>query len=131
MTPYIIWLKRFYLTCAIALSTGFIASCSHIFHQVGVPVLGRVENMSYLICGCCGERTPIFGGGGGEQMAQELKTPLRGQVPLDPKICQGDDTGRPLPLADENALISRMFEVIAVGLNQTFAPDLNRAIAPL
>ncbi len=103
----------------------------HMFHQVGVPVLGLVENMSYLICGCCGERTPVFGSGGGEQMAQELKTPLLGQVPLDPKICQGGDIGQPLPLADENAPISRVFEAIALGFNQTFSPDLKQAIAAL
>ena len=97
----------------------------HMFRQVGAPVLGLVENMSYLICGCCGERTPIFGSGGGEQMAQELATTLLGQVPLDPKICQGGDTGQPLPLADENATISRVFEAIAEGFNHTFAPALN------
>ncbi|MEM8808449.1 MAG: Mrp/NBP35 family ATP-binding protein, partial [Cyanobacteria bacterium P01_G01_bin.38] len=56
----------------------------HMFRQVGVPVLGLVENMSYLICGCCGERTSIFGSGGGEQMAEELSIPLLGQVPIDP-----------------------------------------------
>ncbi|MEM9151141.1 MAG: Mrp/NBP35 family ATP-binding protein, partial [Cyanobacteria bacterium P01_F01_bin.3] len=55
----------------------------HMFRQVGVPVLGLVENMSYLICGCCGERTSIFGEGGGEQMAAELSVPLMGQVPID------------------------------------------------
>ncbi|MEM8810938.1 MAG: P-loop NTPase, partial [Cyanobacteria bacterium P01_G01_bin.38] len=88
-------------------------------------VLGLVENMSYLICGCCGERTSIFGSGGGEQMAEELSIPLLGQVPIDPKICQGGDTGQPLPLADEKAPLSLVFESIAVGMNNTFCPGLN------
>lgn len=103
-----------------------------MFRQVGVPVLGLVENMSYLICGCCGDRTSIFGTGGGEQMAAELSVPLMGQVPIDPKICAGGDTGQPLPLADEDAPLSQVFGAIALGLNNTFAPDLNTGLkAPL
>ncbi|MEO0488417.1 MAG: Mrp/NBP35 family ATP-binding protein [Cyanobacteria bacterium J06659_2] len=97
----------------------------HMFRQVGVPVLGLVENMSYLICSCCGDRTSIFGTGGGEQMAQELSVPLLGQVPIDPKICQGGDTGKPLPLVNSDAELSKVFEAIAIGLNQTFTPDLH------
>ena len=93
----------------------------HMFRQVGVPVLGLVENMSYLVCQCCGDRTPIFGTGGGEQMAETLSVPLLGKVPIDPKICQGGDTGRPLPLADETAPLSEVFGAIAIGLNQTFS----------
>ncbi|NET51546.1 MAG: Mrp/NBP35 family ATP-binding protein, partial [Merismopedia sp. SIO2A8] len=97
----------------------------HMFRQVGVPVLGLVENMSYLICGCCGDRTSIFGSGGGEQMAQELSVPLLGQVPIDPQICQGGDDGKPLPLVDETAKLSQIFEAIAIGLNQTFMPEMD------
>lgn len=96
----------------------------HMFRQVGVPVLGLVENMSYLICGCCGERTSIFGSGGGEQMAQELSVPLLGQVPIDPQICQGGDMGR--PLADGGAPLSQIFGAIATGLNHTFSPTIDR-----
>lgn len=92
----------------------------YMFRQVGVPVLGLVENMSYLVCNCCGERTSIFGRGGGEQMAQELAVPLLGQVPIDPKICQGGDTGQPIPLADSSASLSQVFEHIAAGLNHAF-----------
>ena len=92
----------------------------HMFRQVGVPVLGLVENMSYLVCGSCGERTSIFGSGGGEQLAAELSVPLLGQVPIDPKVCDGGDTGRPLPLVDETATLSQVFGAIAAGINHTF-----------
>lgn len=96
----------------------------HMFRQVGVPVLGLVENMSYLVCGCCGERTSIFGQGGGEQMAQELAVPLLGKVPIDSQICDRGDSGEPLPLADEQATLSQVFKAIAMGLNHTFGPSL-------
>ena len=103
----------------------------HMFRQVGVPVLGLVENMSYLICGCCGDRTSIFGTGGGEQMAAELSVPLLGQVPIDPNICARGDSGQPLPLADKDAPLSKVFEAIAQGLNNTFTPSLKPVSAAL
>ena len=96
----------------------------HMFRQVGVPVLGLVENMSYLICGSCGDRMSIFGEGGGEQMAAELSVPLLAQVPIDPKVCAGGDAGAPLPLTDETAPLSKAFEAIALGLNNTFSPKI-------
>ena len=92
----------------------------HMFRQVGVPVLGLVENMSYLLCGHCGEPTPIFGSGGGVQIATELSVPLWGQVPIDPRICEQGDTGVPLPMKLPDAPLSQVFGQIALGLNSTF-----------
>ena len=92
----------------------------HMFRQVGVPVLGLVENMSYLLCGHCGEPTPIFGSGGGAQIATELSVPLWGQVPIDPRICEQGDAGEPLPLKVPDAPLSQVFGQIASGLNATF-----------
>ncbi|MEC4803226.1 MAG: Mrp/NBP35 family ATP-binding protein [Jaaginema sp. PMC 1079.18] len=92
----------------------------YMFRQVGVPVLGLVENMSYLLCGHCGEPTPIFGQGGGLEIASELQVPLWGQVPIDPRICELGDRGEPLPLKIPDAPLSQIFEQIALGLNQTF-----------
>ncbi len=93
----------------------------HMFRRVGVPILGLVENMSYLICGCCGDRTSIFGNGGGEQLAQELQVPLLGKVPIDSRICQGGDVGQPLPFLDPDAELTLVFTQIATALNVTFA----------
>ncbi|MEO1351227.1 MAG: Mrp/NBP35 family ATP-binding protein [Cyanobacteria bacterium J06635_15] len=92
----------------------------YMFRQVGVPVLGLVENMSYLLCGHCGEPTPIFGAGGGAQITTELSVPLWGQVPIDPRICAQGDAGEPLPLKVPDAPLSQIFRQIATGLNHTF-----------
>lgn len=92
----------------------------YMFRQVGVPVLGIVENMSYLICGDCGSRTPIFGSGGGEQLAAELQAPLLGQIPIDSHICSGGDTGNPIAISDRTSLASEVFVKIAASLNATF-----------
>lgn len=51
--------------------------------KVGVDVLGVVENMSGYVCECCGERTNLFGKGGGEVMAGSFEVPFLGRVPLD------------------------------------------------
>lgn len=103
----------------------------HMFRRVGVPVLGLVENMSYLLH--CGEPIPIFGSGGGAQIATELHVPLWGQIPIDPRICELGDEGQPLPLKAPNAPLSLIFGQIAHGLNATFglSPVLDRAIEPV
>lgn len=92
----------------------------HMFRQVGVPVLGIVENMSYLLCKHCGEPTYIFGSGGGEQVAAQLQAPLLGKIPIDTRICTGGDIGQLMPMIEPDSLISKVFMQIAIGLNTTF-----------
>lgn len=108
------------VTTPQVVSTSDVRRSIHMFRQVGVPVLGLVENMSFLLCGHCGEPTPIFGSGGGEQLSAELSVPLWGQIPIDPRICEQGDAGEPLPLKVPDAPLSRVFEKIATGLNTTF-----------
>ncbi|NJK61520.1 MAG: Mrp/NBP35 family ATP-binding protein [Synechococcaceae cyanobacterium SM2_3_1] len=91
----------------------------HMFRQVGVPVIGVLENMSYLQQ-ADGTQLPIFGQGGGELIARELQTPLLGQIPLDPRISQQGDAGTPLPLLDRDSQVAQVFHQIAVALHQTF-----------
>ena len=68
-----------------------------MFRKLDVPVMGVIENMSYMnVPG--GERMYPFGQGGGQKLADELKVPLLGQIPLDPAIAQGGDTGAPAAL---------------------------------
>ena len=67
-----------------------------MFQQVGVPVLGIVENMSYFICDQCQKRHTIFKEGGGKRVAKELGVPFLGELPIDPKIVEGGDKGKPV-----------------------------------
>ena len=60
-----------------------------------MPVAGVVENMSALVCGACHESTPLFGSGGGQQLADLMRAPLLGQVPLDVATREGGDLGSP------------------------------------
>jgi ATP-binding protein involved in chromosome partitioning len=93
----------------------------YMFRRCGIPILGIIENMSYLLCGHCGEPTPIFGSGGGQQLATELSTNLLGKIPIDPRICVGGDTGKPILITDKTATTSQVFKQMAIALNTTFS----------
>jgi ATP-binding protein involved in chromosome partitioning len=68
----------------------------NMFAQVRVPVLGLVENMSYLIAPGSGERIDVFGEGGGKRTADQMKVPFLGEIALDPQVRIGGDTGAPV-----------------------------------
>ncbi|MYD63755.1 MAG: Mrp/NBP35 family ATP-binding protein [Gemmatimonadetes bacterium] len=74
-----------------------------MFRKVEVPILGIVENMSYFLCPCCGDHTPLFGEGGGQHIADAFGLPLLGQIPIQPNICEGGDTGAPIATGENNA----------------------------
>lgn len=70
----------------------------HMFHQVRVPILGIVENMSYLNCPHCNERIDVFSYGGGRRTAQEMQVHFLAELPLDPAVRIGGDSGNPIAL---------------------------------
>ena len=65
-----------------------------MFNQVGAPVLGIVENMSYFTCPDCNSRHEIFGHGSVEPLAARLGVPFLGELPLDPYIRVMADQGK-------------------------------------
>jgi ATP-binding protein involved in chromosome partitioning len=75
----------------------------HMFHQVRVPILGIVENMSYLNCPHCQERIDVFSHGGGRRTAKEMQVHFLAELPLDPQVRIGGDTGKPIVLRPEGA----------------------------
>jgi len=81
-------------------SVGDALRVAKMFERVGVPVIGVVENMSYFVCPHCGERTAVFLTGGGSRLAQELGVPLLGQVPLQARMADLADSGRPIVAAE-------------------------------
>ena len=70
----------------------------HMFHQVKVPILGIVENMSWLTCPHCSERIDVFSYGGGRRTAEQMQVHFLAELPLDPKVREGGDTGKPVVL---------------------------------
>ena len=84
-----------------------------MFRKVNVPVLGIIENMSYFICRHCGEREEIFGHGGGQKTADMLGVPFLGEVPIDPKVVVGGDTGEPIVILDPDSVAAAAFRELA------------------
>jgi len=64
-------------------------------HKLNVPILGVIENMSGFVCPECGHETPIFKQGGGSAMADQMRVPFLGEVPIDPAIVEASDAGVP------------------------------------
>lgn len=84
-----------------------------MFRKLNVPLLGVVENMSYFACPHCGERTTIFGEGGGQSLAAEFGVPLLGQVPLDPETRVGGDAGEPIIVRKPESPQAEAFREVA------------------
>lgn len=84
-----------------------------MFQKVNVPLLGIIENMSYFVCGHCGERTEIFSSGGGERAAEKLGIPFLGRIPIDPAIRIGGDAGTPIVVANPASPQAAAFREIA------------------
>ena len=58
-----------------------------------IPVLGFVENYSYLECPDCGKRIKVFGEGHLDEVAQNLGLPVLARLPIDPKVAEAYDNG--------------------------------------
>ncbi len=68
----------------------------NMFKKLEVPVVGVVENMSYYRCPSCGHHDEIFGVGGGERLSKEFDVAVLGQIPIDPKVAFGGESGLPI-----------------------------------
>jgi ATP-binding protein involved in chromosome partitioning len=72
-----------------------VRKCITFCHNLNLPVLGVLENMSGFVCPKCGHKTDIFKSGGGEKMAEEMGVPFLGRIPIDPAIVEACDSGKP------------------------------------
>lgn len=84
-----------------------------MFEKVGVPIVGVVENMSIHICSNCGHAEHIFGEGGAQRMCADYDVPFLGALPLDIKIREQTDSGRPTVVADPDGKVAAIYKEIA------------------
>ena len=89
-----------------------------MFEKVHVPILGIIENMSVHICSKCGHSEHIFGQGGGDEMSKDYEIDVLGALPLDIKIREALDVGKPTLISDPDGPASATYRDIArsVGL---------------
>jgi ATP-binding protein involved in chromosome partitioning len=83
----------------------------NMFKTLEVPILGIVENMSYLDLPD-GTRMDIFGSGGGEQLAQATGTNFLGKIPIDQNVRIGGDSGKPIVASHPDSAAARALREI-------------------
>lgn len=83
------------------------------FAGSGVPLIGVVENMSYLLCPHCGERMQIFHRSDVPRAITSGDVPLLARIPIEPAISEAADTGRPLIIGDPDSRQARVFMDLA------------------
>ncbi len=89
-----------------------------MFNQVGAPVLGVVENMSFHLCPDCGNRSEIFGHGGGAKMAEESEIAFLGEIPLARTIRETSDEGNPIVVSAPDSDHAKAFDHLATRVQQ-------------
>ena len=84
-----------------------------MFVNVGVPILGIVENMAVHVCTNCGHAEHIFGEGGGKRMAADYQMDYLGALPLDMQIRLQADSGTPTVVADPDGEVAQIYKQVA------------------
>jgi len=84
-----------------------------MFEKVGIPILGLVENMAVHVCSNCGHAEHIFGADGGRRMAEQYGVDYLGSLPLDIRIREQADSGRPTVIAEPDGAIAQAYKQIA------------------
>ncbi|MEM1129556.1 MAG: Mrp/NBP35 family ATP-binding protein [Pseudomonadota bacterium] len=90
-----------------------------MFQQLGVPLLGMIENMSTHICSACGHEEHVFGHGGVAAEAEKLGVPLLAEIPLDLQIRLASDGGAPITVSQPDGAQARAFHDVAKALVDT------------
>jgi ATP-binding protein involved in chromosome partitioning len=87
----------------------------YMFKQLNVPILGVVENMSYLELPD-GQRMEVFGNGAGEKLSSEADAPFLGKIPMMSEVREGGDLGRPIVAAHPNTPAAQALRAISENL---------------
>jgi ATP-binding protein involved in chromosome partitioning len=103
-----------------------------MFRKLNIPPLGVIENMSYFTCPNCAHEADIFGHGGGEQLAADMKVPFIGRIPIYQPIREGSDAGVPLMISEPDSPAARAFMAAAERTAaQVSIASYNRPTIPL
>ncbi|MGD8601278.1 MAG: Mrp/NBP35 family ATP-binding protein [Gemmatimonadota bacterium] len=102
-------------------ATGDVRRGVKMFERVNTRVLGIVENMSGLACPHCGEPIDVFGSGGGERLAEEMKVPFLGRVPLDPAVASAGDAGAPTVISSPESAAATALAGLASAVQETLS----------
>jgi ATP-binding protein involved in chromosome partitioning len=103
----------------------------NMFEQVGVPLIGVVENMSYFVCDSCDARHEIFGRGAGDALVEQFNTVLLGRIPMGAHVRESGDTGVPVVLGAPDSEQAAAFREIAEAVTQRVADTAGATALPI
>jgi ATP-binding protein involved in chromosome partitioning len=86
--------------------------------QLGIPIIGIIENMSGFVCPECGAEIDIFTAGGGKKIAKELSIEYLGKIPIDPSVCVDSDRGTPFVAKGSVSTTVKAFAEIVAKIKQ-------------
>lgn len=98
----------------------------NMFRKVNVPILGLVENMSYLLAPGSGERIDVFGQGGGKRTTEAMHIPFLGELALNPEVRIGGDSGDPVSAREGSDPHAAPFLELAMRVDEA-AGKLNKS----
>src|ERR1051325_8697762 len=84
-----------------------------MFNKLNVPIIGVIENMSYLECQHCNNQIYLFGTGGGQKVSDQFNVPFIGEIPLHQQIMTASDSGNPVTISEPNNNQAVLFDKIA------------------
>src|SRR3954464_7393234 len=99
-----------------------------MFNKLNIPIVGVIENMSYLQCPHCNEHIHIFGKGGGQRVSEQFNIPFIGEIPLHTHIMEGSDHGKPITISEPDSMQSHAFINVAktvAGRISVIATEMN------
>jgi ATP-binding protein involved in chromosome partitioning len=106
------------VTMPSEVSQGVVKKAVTFAKQIGVPVIGIIENMSGFVCPECGAQLDIFKTGGGKNIASDLSVPYLGKIPIDPAICNDSDRGMPFVTENPASPTVKAFTEIVMKIKQ-------------
>lgn len=83
-----------------------------MFRQLNTPILGIIENMSYLEL-ADGQKIQVFGRGGGQQLAEEVNVPFLGEIPMESHVSSKGDLGLPVVLSQDDSRVKERLQDIS------------------
>ena len=94
------------------LSIDDVKKCINFCRKVYLRILGVIENMSGFVCPDCGSRVDIFSSDDGRKMAEEMRVPFLGSIPIERKIVDAGEKGRPYIDLETGSPTAKVFNEI-------------------
>jgi len=106
------------VTIPSEVSQDVVKKAVNFARKMGIPIIGIVENMSYMVCPKCGEKIGVFGLDGGKKIASDMDVPFLGSIPLDPLVSTAMDSGTPFIASQPESRAARDFDSIVTKIEK-------------